>query len=76
MNTHQMQVLDRTGHTTLTWSADSEEETRVAREAFNRMTEKGYRAFRVRRLGRQGERMDVFDPDAEEMILVPHLAGG
>lgn len=71
-----MHVLDKTGHTSTTWDSENEAEVKAARETFNAMTAKNYRAFKVRPNGLQGERMDTFDPKAEQMVLVPQLAGG
>jgi hypothetical protein len=73
---HQMQVMDPTGHTQVSWDSGDTAGLRVARETFDRMTGQGYRAFRVGKDGGQGERLSQFDPDAEEMILIPQLVGG
>jgi hypothetical protein len=72
----EMHVMDREGHTSVEWNPDNAEEVAVARATFEQMREKGYRAFRMRGSGQQGERMDSFDPRAEQMILVPQLRGG
>lgn len=71
-----MQVMDRTGHTSVAWNPDNADELRVARETFERMTGQGYRAFRVTGKNGQGSPMATFDPTAERMLLLPHLAGG
>lgn len=71
-----MEIMDPTGHTEVNWDQGSEDEIEVARETFNRMTERGYRAFRTDLKGNQGTRMTEFDPAAESLILVPHLQGG
>lgn len=71
-----MEIMDRTGHTEVNWDQSDEDETEVARETFNRMTARGFRAFRTDGKGTQGTRMTEFDPEAESLILVPHLQGG
>ena len=71
-----MQVLDRTGHTSIAWNPDNTDEVATARATFRAMRDKGYRAFRIGRGGRQGERLDEFDPNAEQIMLVPHMQGG
>lgn len=76
---HMMNILDQTGHTSIGWDSDSQEEVAIAREAFNKAIERGYHAFRVtERDGgeRRGERMQNFDPTAERMMLMPQLRGG
>jgi hypothetical protein len=72
----EMSIMDPTGHTSVTWAPDNSAEVASARETFDAMTAKGYRAFRVDRKGRQSEQMRSFDPSAEEMILIPQLQGG
>lgn len=72
----QMEVLDATGHTTTAWNPDNAAEVAAARAMFDAMTGKGYRAFHIGKRGQQAARMDEFDPAAEQMILVPHVAGG
>lgn len=72
----EINVMDPTGHTKHIWDASNESEVEAARELYESLTEKGYRAFHVKITGGEGKRMDEFDPDAEKMILVPQLRGG
>lgn len=77
MTIHQMSILDRTGHLSVTWSADNAEEVRAARATFTEMTGKGYSAFEVGENGKgRGERIRSFDANIEEMVLVPPVQGG
>jgi hypothetical protein len=81
MTKHVMNILDQTGHTTIGWDPDNEDEVEIAREAFDKARERGYHAFHVVEdpkggAGKKGERMTEFDPDAEKMILMPQLRGG
>jgi hypothetical protein len=71
-----MNVLDKTGHTKHIWDANIEAEVEGARALFTSLTGRGYRAFKVKKDGEAGERMDRFDPTAEKMILAPQLQGG
>lgn len=73
---HEMQVMDPTGHTTVKWDPKSDADVDVARGVFIEMKAKGYSAFRIRALGKPGERMASFDPAAKQMILIPQLVGG
>jgi len=72
----EMDVLDTTGHTKTTWDSDNRQEVAAAREQFDALTKKGFKAFRVKKDGSEGEAMKVFDPEAERMILVPPVEGG
>lgn len=73
---NEMNVLDNNGHTSIKWDTDNTDEVATAKAAFQALREKGYRAFLVGRFGRQGERLDDFDPDAGEIMMVPQLRGG
>jgi hypothetical protein len=72
----EMLTMDRTGHTEITWNSDNADEVATARAVFREMRDKGYRAFRTGRRGERGARMDDFDPQAEAIMLVPHMQGG
>lgn len=73
---NEMEVLDTTGHTKTTWDSENSDEIAAARGQFDVLTKRGYKAFRVKRDGSEGEPMKSFDPDAEKMILVPPVQGG
>lgn len=73
---HEMEVLDVTGHTRVIWDEDKAAEVENARRTFDDLTKKGYKAFRVKKDGSEGEPMKSFDANAEKMILVPPIAGG
>lgn len=72
----EMQVMDPTGHTTVSWNPKNDNEVEAARKVFKKMTKKGYSAFRTGFAGRKGERLNEFDPDAKNLILIPQLVGG
>jgi len=71
-----MEIIDATGHTKHVWDSDNQEEVDAAEAVYDSLTEKGYRAFRVKKDGDEGERMTEFDPNAESMIMMPALKGG
>jgi hypothetical protein len=72
-----MHVLDRTGHTKITWTPGNDEEVDNARDMFNDLTRNNrYRAFRAGEGDAKGRRVDRFDPEAGTLIMVPHIAGG
>jgi hypothetical protein len=74
-NQHHMNVLDRSGHTKIGWDPSNADEVAFARDVFEEKTAAGFRAFKVRG-GQQSTRMETFDPQAREMMLVPQLRGG
>lgn len=75
-NRIEIDVLDNTGHTRTTWDSDNPAEVTAARAQFDALLAKGYRAFRVKKDGTEGERMTSFDPAAEAMIMTKALTGG
>jgi hypothetical protein len=71
-----MQIMDRTGHTSITWDPDKAVEVGVARDSFDKLIKEGYRAFKVEGHDNQGERMTTFDRNAGKIMMLPHLVGG
>lgn len=81
--THVMQVMDPTGHTSITWNPDVEDSIAEAKREFNHLINRGYKAFKmsVSHDGRavveeKGDRIDTFDPTAGKILMIPHLVGG
>lgn len=78
---HEMDIPGETGHTTVKWDPDNEEEIKVAKETFDQMLAKGYIAFyagpKASGLGRKKRgKMTSFDPKAKRMILCAPMQGG
>ena len=71
-----MQIMDPTGHTTVKWDPENDDDVKQASETFDVMKAKGYNAFTVDRSDRPGKRLAKFDPSVSEMILIPQLVGG
>jgi len=78
-----MRILSHLGDTVVEWDgrtseADDPEALRAVREAeriFAEQRAAGATAFRVQQ-GRPAERLDTFDPKAEQIVVVPRVAGG
>lgn len=71
-----LRIMGVKGDTKVAWSKDNTDEVAAARRTFEDLTEKGFVAFKVEKVERQGERVLVFDPNAEQIILVPPMQGG
>jgi hypothetical protein len=68
-------ILDRTGHTTLTWNPEAPEEVAAARSHFAALRGTGYLA--TRQTGpHTGETLHEFDPTAAEITMQPATVGG
>lgn len=72
----EMLVMDRTGHSSITWNPDTPIEVETAKASFDSLVKQGYRAFRVEGNDNQGARLETFDPKAGKIMMVPHLVGG
>lgn len=78
-----MRILSARGDTTVEWDAtklavDDPEALAAVQEAertFNELRSRGATAFGVT-AGAPAERLDVFDPQVEQIIVVPRVAGG
>ena len=74
----RLRIMGRDGDQQIEWRTDeSESLANAAREAERWLGTKGHLAFGFRRpqLG-AGEKIMTFDPDADEIILVPQVRGG
>lgn len=68
------------GDVRLTWEPGNTEDIETARRAFSDLRGKGYLAYKVTpgRRGAEPQREQIrrFDPEAEQIVLTPPLAGG
>lgn len=71
-----MAVMGSGGDIKKIWNKSNEDEVEDARRTFYDMRRKGYLAFRANKDGGRGEQIREFDPDAEQMIMVPPMQGG
>jgi hypothetical protein len=73
---HEMRIMDGSGDTKLICDTNKKVEVDVARDTFNRLTKKGYKAFKVAKKGEPGEAITEFDPGLEKIILAAPISGG
>ncbi len=83
MNQHVMNIMDSSGHTTVTWDPENPDSVRDAEREFNRLVGEGFAAFRMDVVAEngvvveeKGERITRFIPSAGKLMMVPHRAGG
>jgi len=77
----QMRIMGIEGDNKMTWDPEKLVETKAVKKHFedhvnNPDRKKRFMAFYVDKEGKQGKKMDVFDPKAGMIILVPPIAGG
>ena len=79
----KLRILSKLGDTTLRWDTEAatsgdpeaEEAVREAERIFRQERASGATAFRVS-AGAPAERIETFDPQAEQIVMVPRVAGG
>jgi hypothetical protein len=83
MTMHVMNIMDLTGHTTMTWKPDDPASCADAEKKFAEMLERGYTAFAMEMVStngvtveQQGRRIKKFDPTAGKIMLIPQIVGG
>lgn len=73
---HVLRVLDRTGHTDVTFDPDNEVEVAEVRAKFDRIIGHGYMAYAGEAGSKTMEQVRTFDPQVEETIITIPIAGG
>lgn len=71
----EIRQLTRSGDIKISWNPDNGQEVEVARKTFNDRIKENWTAFREK-LGIKGEKIKIFDPEAERIILIPPITGG
>ena len=64
------------GDIKLEWDPSNATEVENCRKFFEDKKKEGYYAYRMKKLGGQGERIYEFDKDAERIIIVKPIVGG
>src|SRR5258708_3431645 len=80
---HSMEIMDITGHRTVTWNPEDQASVAEARREFQKLLREGYQAFRMNVLHEDGvvveedgERVTEFDPALGKVLMTPHMRGG
>lgn len=71
-----LRVLCALGDTKVEWDIDVEETIRGAERIFLENAAKGYVSFRVDDGLDTAQRVDRLDPEAKQILQVPHIVGG
>ena len=73
---HVMKVLCEKGDERLTWDCENGREAKEAKKKFQDLLKNGYKAYSVDNSGKKNRRIQEFDVDAEEILMVPPTAKG
>ena len=71
-----MHFLNDTGHSSLEWDIADEASLIVAAAEFEALTKTGYVPFKREGKQQQTQRIDTFDPAADEILWLRPLQGG
>lgn len=72
---NEFKILDPDGHTTTAWDPADEEQLQRARQEYEALVRRGYRAFGLEKQG-AGRAQEGFDPRERETLFVPPLQAG
>ena len=72
----EMRIMSTLGDTKVIWDPKNEDETEAAEDQFNALLDKGFKAFKVKKDGKQGINVKNFNENEGMYILAPPLAGG
>lgn len=71
----ELRVLGKGGDIKMSWNTRNEMEVEAAKETFEKRIKDGWSAFKDKS-GLKGEKIKIFDVDAERIVLVPPISGG
>lgn len=70
-------ILDKTGDSEVKWNPGDATSAKEAAIRFKEMTDqKGYLAFKADKDGNGTAPLKQFDPEAEEILMLPRMVGG
>jgi len=73
----ELRVMDvDAGDLKVIWDKDKPDEIKAAKDQFNSLLKKGYFAYKVKKDGSGGAKIEEFDEKAEKIILSPQMKGG
>ncbi len=71
-----MKILSEKGDERLVWDMDNGQEAKEAKKKFAELIGKGYKAYSVDHRGKKNRRIEEFDVEAEDILMVPETVKG
>ena len=71
-----LKILSEAGDERLVWNKEYGQEAKEAKRKFNEFLAKGYKAYSVDSQGKKNRKIEEFDVDAEEILMIPATAKG
>lgn len=75
-NHHVMKILNDKGDERLVWDKENGKQAKEAKAKFEELLGKKHMAFSVDRQGNKNRKIEEFDVDAEEILMVPPTSAG
>lgn len=72
----ELRIMGHEGDTKVIWDPENTDEVEAAEEQFDKLTDKGFLAFKVKKDGDKGRKITKFDPDTGKIIMAPPIVGG
>jgi hypothetical protein len=73
---HILKILTDKGDERVTWNKENGREAKEAKNKFEELLKKGYKAYSVDSLGKKKRKIEEFDVEAEEILMVSSLSRG
>jgi hypothetical protein len=73
---HVMKILSNLGDERITWDKENGREAKEAKKRFSDLISKGYIAYSVDNNAKKKQRINEFDIDSEEILMLPPTAKG
>jgi len=71
-----LKILTEQGDERLVWDKERGQEAKEAKKKFLEFLQKGYKAYSVDVNGKKNRKIEEFDVDAEEILMIPPTAKG
>jgi len=71
-----LKILCEKGDERIVWDKENGKEAKEAKAKFEEFMKKKYKAYSVDRDGKKNRRIEEFDVDAEEVLMIPETAKG
>lgn len=71
-----MKILCEKGDERLVWDKENGKEAKEAKTKFEELLSKGFTAFSVDSNGKKNRKIEEFDVDAEEILMIPKTSKG
>ena len=71
-----LRILSDSGDDRIIWDKENGKQAKEAKQKFEELVGKGYLAFSVDTKGNKNRRIEEFDVDAQEILMIPPTAKG